>query len=221
MSKLELYKDLQNSKSIIIHEFTKDGEAPYTFNVNNIISDAKLFDDLSLCIETYVKINNIEFDKVCAANQFSMPYATNIATSFQKGLIYIANTGNDIMVKNCPKNLKIEGVMEIDEKILLIDVILESNYLLNNIYHKITKFGGIVSNVIIIFDKCEGESINLIKDQINVNAIINIYDFCNTLECNKLLDLYYCEKIKFYCEKTTKENIKKSPNISPNISTNT
>ena len=38
---------------------------------------------------------------------------------------------------------------------------------------------------------------------------MNIYDIFNHLETNNQIELFYCEKVKFYCERITKLNIKK------------
>ena len=40
-------------------------------------------------------------------------------------------------------------------------------------------------------------------------SVKNLYDICNHLENNNLIELFYSEKIKFYCEKTMKASIRK------------
>jgi orotate phosphoribosyltransferase len=221
LTKLQIYESFKTSGIFIAKDFVADGEAPYTVNINNILSDNKLFDNYSLLIENTVKnyttVNNIAFDKICAARPSSIPYATNISTSFQKGLLYVNDSGNIKTEKGNIKNIKIEGGMQIDDKILIIETIASPDYLLNNIITKITKFGGNIVGIIIMFNKMEGEFANLIMDSMDsmdsmdkcpIITIINLYDFCTTLENNNMIEMFYTEKIKFYCEKKTKENIK-------------
>ena len=43
----------------------------------------------------------------------------------------------------------------------------------------------------------------------NIITILNLYDVCNHLDTNNLIEVFYSEKIKFYCEKQTKININK------------
>jgi orotate phosphoribosyltransferase len=206
-SKVQLYKNLLDSNVFKIKEFTNDGEAPFIININNILSNNKLFDSYSLLIENYTKKTCYDFNKICALSPSSIPYATNIATSFQKGLLYINDIGNDKTEKNNIKNIKVEGGLEIDDKIILIETVTSPDYFINNVISKITKFGGQIVAVIIIFDKTEGEFINLLIDKVQVLPIININEFCTTLENNNYLDMFCSERVKFYCEKKMKENL--------------
>ena len=73
---------------------------------------------------------------------------------------------------------------------------------------KIRKYGGNVVGVVIILNICEGEYINLVSQDEKIIPVLNIYDIFNYLENNNKIDLFYCERVKFYCEKITKFNIK-------------
>jgi len=75
--------------------------------------------------------------------------------------------------------------------------------------NKIRKYGGEIVGLILIVNLCEGEYVNLSKQKEIIIPILNIYDIFNHLENNNLIDLYYCEKVKFYCENMTKANINK------------
>jgi len=80
---------------------------------------------------------------------------------------------------------------------------------LNNIIKKIRKYGGEVVGLILIINRCEGEYVNLVEQKENIINVLNIYDIFNHLETNNQIELFYCEKVKFYCERITKLNIKK------------
>jgi len=209
MSKPIIYTNLIYTKAINVKECSINGELPYSMNFNKVLSNPELFDNISLLIENIIKLKDIKFDKICATSVSAIPYATNIATSFEKGILYINNSGNDFDDKNNIKNIKIEGGMNIDDNILLIETVVNNNYLLNNIMNKIKKYGGNIKGLIIIVNLCEGEYINLTQQKEIILPVLNIYDIFNHLENNNLIDLYYCEKIKFFCENKTKENIKK------------
>ena len=209
MAKAAIYTSLFSTKSITVKECPLSGEKPYQMNFNKVLSSPSLFDNISLLLEHTIKSKNLQFEKICATSSSAIPYATNVATSFEKGILYINDTGNDCDDKDNIKNIKIEGGMNIDDNILLVETIVNNDFLLNNIINKIKKYGGNIVGLILIMNVCEGEYINLLKQKENIINVLNIYDVFNHLENNNLIDLYYCEKVKFYCENVTKTNIKK------------
>jgi orotate phosphoribosyltransferase len=209
MSKIAIYNELFEINAINVKEFIVSNEKPYNLYFNKILSNPDLFDKLTLLIETFIHTKNLQFDKICSTSISALPYATNVATSLNKGILYITNEGNDVEDKDNIKNLTIEGGMNIDERILLIESVTSNNFLINNIIKRIEKYGGIVSDVIIIIDQCEGEYINLSCQSFNIIPILNIYDIFNYMETNNKIDIFHTERVKFYCEKVTKMNIKK------------
>jgi len=209
MSKATIYNDLFTSKTISAKEFIVSNEKPYIMNFNKVLSIPSLFDNITLLSEHLINNNNIDFSKICAASASAIPYATNIATSLEKGILYILDSGNDKTEKDNIKGMTIEGGMNIDDKILLIETVVGNDFYLNNIIHKITKYGGNVVSVLILFNQCEGEYVNIVSQNEKIITVLNIYEIFNHLETNNLIDLFYCERVKFYCEKVTKLNIKK------------
>ena len=209
MAKATIYTDFLSTKTISVKECPLSGEKPYQMNFNKALSSPSLFDTISLLLEHTIKSKELQFDKICATSSSAVPYATNVATSFEKGILYINHTGNDCDDKDNIKNIKIEGGMSIDDRILLVETIVSNDFLLNNIINKIRKYGGNIVGLVLIMNLCEGEYINLTQQKENIINVLNIYDVFNHLENNNLIELYYCEKVKFYCENVTKTNIKK------------
>ena len=213
MAKATIYTSLMSSKTITVKECPLSGDLPYHMNINKVLSNPELFDTISLLVETTIKTKelskDLKFNKICATSSSAIPYATNIATSFEKGILYITNEGNDVNDKDNIKNLKIEGGMNIDDKVLIVETIVSNDFLLHNIVEKIKKYGGNVVGIIILLNQCEGEYVNLTKQIERLIPILNIYDIINYLENNNLIEIFYCERVKFYCEKQTKFNIKK------------
>lgn len=210
MAKASIYKDIFETKSIVINEFTTDTDVkPYTLNISRTFSNPEFFDKITLLIENAIKKNALEFDKICATSTSAIPYATNVSTSLQKPFCYVNNIGNDTTDKQNIKNLKIEGGMEIDEKILLIETVCTNDFYLENIITRIRKYGGIIAGIIIVINICEGEYVNLLAEDEKIITILNLFDIFNHLENNNLVEMFNSEKIKFYCEKETKLNLKK------------
>jgi orotate phosphoribosyltransferase len=209
MAKAAIYIGLFETKAISVKEFITHSERTYSTEFNRALSNPKLFDNITLLIENCIKTKNINFDRICATSISAIPYATNVATSFEKSISWIVDSGNDYFSKGDIRNLKIEGGMELDEEILLIETISSNNFYLENIMTRIRKFGGKVAGLIIILNICEGEYVNLLAEKEPIHTIINLFDFFNHLENNNLIELFYSEKVKFYCEKETKLNIKK------------
>jgi len=208
-SKASIYKEIFETNALVVKDFISHSEKPYTLNFSRTLSSSTLFDNITLHIENAIKTNNIEFDRICATSISALPYATNTATSFAKPICYIQNADNDTTEKQNIKNIKIEGGMEIDDKILLIETVCKNDFYLENIITKIRKYGGDVVGIIIILNICEGEYVNLLSAKENIMIVLNLFDIFTHLENNNLIEMFYSEKIKFYCEKETKINIKK------------
>ena len=208
MAKASIYKDIFETKSIVINEFTAHSDnKPYSLNIFKTFSNPELFDKITLLIENSIKTKALEFDKLCATSVSALPYVTNVATSFEKPFCYVQNTGNDTGDKKNIKNIKIEGGMEIDEKILLIETVCTNDFYIENIITKIRKYGGTVVGIIIIVNICEGEYVNLLAEKENIITVLNLFDIFTHLETNNMVEMFYSEKIKFYCEKETKLNL--------------
>jgi orotate phosphoribosyltransferase len=209
MAKSSIYNDIFETKTIMVKDFISHSEKPYSINFSKTLSNSQLFDNITLHIENLIKTKNLEFDRICATSINALPYATNVATSFEKPICYIQNADNDTTEKQNIKNIKIEGGMEIDDKILLIESVCNNDFYLENIITKIRKYGGQIVGIIIILNICEGEYVNLLAEKENVISVLNLFDIFTYLENNNLIEMFYSEKIKFYCEKETKLNIKK------------
>ena len=48
-----------------------------------------------------------------------------------------------------------------------------------------------------------------VQQKEKIITVLNVYDIFNHLENNNIIELFYCERVKFFCEKVTKLNIKK------------
>ena len=209
MSKATIYNELLSKKYLSVKEFIVSGEKPYTLEFNSILSNPSLFDNITLLAEHIIKNSSLDFDKICATSTSSIPYATNISTSLEKGILYITDDGNDKTENDNIKNITIEGGMKIDDRILLIETFVNNNFFINNIIKKITKYGGNIVGIVVLVNQCEGEYVNLVKQNEKIVTVLNIYDIFNHLDNNNLLDIFYSERVKFFCEKVTKLNIKK------------
>lgn len=209
MAKLQVYTQLFENKVIEVKDFITHGEKTYKINFNKTLSNPEMFDNITLLIENIIKTKEIKFDRICATSMSAIPYATNVATSFEKAICYATDHGNDHNEKGCIKNIKIEGGMDIDDKLILIETVVTNNFYLENIIQKIRKYGGEVIGVIVIVNICEGEYSNLIENKENIIPVLNLFDIFTYLENNNLIEMFYSEKVKFYCEKETKINIQK------------
>jgi orotate phosphoribosyltransferase len=208
MVKSEIYEELLSSQILTIKQLPLNNEIPYNISINKIISHPQLFDNITLLAETVIKSKNITFNKLCATSVSALPIVTNISTSFEKGFFYIDSTGHDASIKDNISNLKIEGKMDIDDNIIVVETVVKKDYLLENIITKLRKFGGNVVGVLIILEICEGEFVGLIDNKENIIKVLNLYDIFTYLENNNKVDMFASEKLKFFCEKETKASIK-------------
>jgi orotate phosphoribosyltransferase len=209
MAKVAIYNGLFDSKAITIKEFITHGEHTYSTNINRIMSNPDLFDNITLLLENLIKTKSLEYDLICATSTSAIPYATNIATSVEKPIAWIVDTGNNREVKGDIAGLKVEGGIEIDDRVLLIETICSADFYLENVITRIRKFGGNVVGVLIVLNLCEGEYVNLLAEKETVYPLLNLFDVITHLENNNMIELFYAEKIKFFCEKETKVNLKR------------
>ena len=209
MAKATIYNGLFDTKSIIVKEFQTHGERTYATNISRIMSSPTLFDNITLLLENQIKTKSIEYDRICAAGITALPFATNIATSVEKPIAWIVDNGNNREEKGCISGLKVEGGIEIDDRVLLIETIASADFYLENIITRIRKFGAQVVGILVVLNVCEGEYVNLLAEGEPVYPLLNLFDIMTYLENNNLIELFYSEKIKFFCEKETKINLKK------------
>jgi len=214
MAKQEIYTGLINTKTIIVKEFQTHGERTYATNISRIMSSPVLFDKITLLLENLIKTKSIDYDRICATSIGAIPFATNIATSVEKPIAWITDNGNDRQEKGNISGLKVEGGFEINDRILLIETICSADFYLENIITRIRKFGGSVVGVLVILNICEGEYVNLVAESEPIYPLLNLFDIMTFLENNNMIELFYSEKIKFFCEKETKINLKKLLNNS-------
>lgn len=218
MAKVEISKKLFNTGILKIDQFSKEGQIPYTFDFHKIMSDPVLFDEVTLLSEKVIKsVSGMEFDKICAVSVDAIPYATNIATSFEKGIMYMTDENHNRDSENI-HGLKINGKMKVDDKILLIDTVTHFNHYLNNVITKISKYGGVIAGIVLIFNRNEGEYFRVVKDdKYKVHSVLNIVDILMNLENNQMIEMYFCEKVKFYYEKKIKEKIMQMKKEEENV----
>jgi len=209
MAKAAIYTGLFDTKSIIVKEFITHGERTYATNINRVMSSPQLFDNITLLLENLIKTKSIKYDRICATSVSAIPYATNIATSVEKPIAWIVDNGNDREKKGDVAGLKVEGGIEIDDRVLLIETVCSADFYLENVITRIRKFGGVVAGVLVVLNVCEGEYVNLLAEKESVYPLLNLFDIMTYLENNNLIDLFYSEKIKFFCEKETKVNLKR------------
>ena len=208
-TKAAIYTGLFDTKTITVKEFITHGERTYATNINRIVSSPALFDNITLLLENLIKTKSLEYDRICASSVSAIPYATNIATSVEKPIAWIVDNGNNRENKGDISGLKVEGGIEIDDRVLLIETICSADFYLENIITRIRKFGGQVVGVLVVLNVCEGEYVNLIAEGEPVYTLLNLFDIMTYLENNNMIELFYSEKIKFFCEKETKVNLKK------------
>ena len=209
MAKAAIYTGLFDTKTIIVKEFITHGERTYATNINRVMSDPALFDNITLLLENLIKTKSLEYDRICATSVSAIPFATNIATSVEKPIAWVVDNGNDREQKGNISGLKVEGGIEIDDRVLLIETVCSADFYLENVITRIRKFGGNVVGVLVVLNICEGEYVNLLAAGESVYPLLNLFDIMTYLENNNMIELFYSEKVKFFCEKETKLNLTK------------
>jgi orotate phosphoribosyltransferase len=147
--------------------------SPIYINCRLMISDPFFMDLFSITSKLILK--NIKFDVIAGGETAGIPFASFLANSFNKPLIYIRKKRKDYGIGSL-----IEGSIKKGEVVLLVeDLITDAGSKLHFV-NEIRKTNNIISNILVLFDREQGGKEILKKEKIDLMPITNIYELIET-----------------------------------------
>lgn len=199
MSKTKLVETLWNCNCVKIdteNKFSLKGndKSPYYFDLRQVISHYNEFMTLSNyvseTISNCIKKNNVSYDKIAGVPLGGIPIATNIARNLEANMVMPRSERKKYGRKN-----EIEGNINVGDEIILIeDVITTGNSVLETI-KMIERNGGLVSLVVVIFDRDCGGLENIKNNGYNVICILDINYLVDNLVNKGLINEFEYEAI--------------------------
>jgi orotate phosphoribosyltransferase len=144
-------------------------------------------------------MGNVQFDTILPLNYNSIPFAADISTTLEKGLILLD-----------PSTSKFTTTLETDERILLvIDTVRdEDDYsLIDTIIKRVKRYDAVIAGVIVIFDQDIGEFVRLTSKIPVYYSVFSFNEICELGYNNHLICQFEYEKYKFYSEKMIKQEL--------------
>ena len=193
---LELKKSLITDRVIYFDSIDNPlAKTSIRYNINRVFRNSNLMSGILEYTESYIekKMADITFDTILPLNLNGVPFAADIATSMEKGLILLD-----------PVSTKFTTTVESDERILLvIDTVRgEEDYtLIDTIIKRLRRYDSNIVGILIIFDQDIGEFIRLNNRIPAVHSIFSFNDICELGYNNHLFSQFEYEKYKFYSEK--------------------
>ena len=199
---LELKKTLITDR-IIYFDTTTDplAKTSMCYNINRVFRNPTLMSGILEYVESYIekKMGDITFDAILALNGNSIPFASDIATTLEKGLMLLDGSSS-----------KFTTTIEPDERILLvIDTVRgEEDYeVIDAVIKRLKRYDSILAGILVIFDQDIGEFVRLTNRIPAVHSVFSFNDLCEMAYNNHLASQFDYEKYKFYSEKMIKSEL--------------
>lgn len=122
-----------------------------------------------------------------------LTYASVVAYNLKKPLIYIREKN-----KTYGTGKKIEGVLESDCNVVIIDDLITSGGSLITTIDTVRLGGGEVDNVVVLIDRLQGGKEKLAEIGVKLNAIMDIDELADLIYDLKIIDLKQYENLRKY-----------------------
>jgi orotate phosphoribosyltransferase len=132
-------------------------------------------------VKNLVGLNEIE--AVAGVPTSGLTYATAVAYSLRKPLIYVRD-----MVKDYGTAKKIEGVMKPGAKVVILDDLITTGNSLIKTIDAIRSEGGEVENAVVLIDRLEGGREKLAEKNVKLNPVTDMLELTDLLYDMEMID---------------------------------
>jgi len=139
--------------------------------------------------------SKIDFDKVAGAETAGIPYAAAIALKTNKPMIYVRKRP-----KRYGTQSSIEGIMNKDEKVVLVDDLATSGFSKLRFVDGIRADGGIIEDLIIVLDREQGCQESLDEKGVKVHCLITLRDLLKYMKTKTMITPEEYKKVLRYLE---------------------
>jgi orotate phosphoribosyltransferase len=196
--------ELHNKKIFQIKDtvLSSGKTSPYYCDLRQILSHPQLLTVVTDYMIFKIKEQTITFDRIASVPLGSVPFASIVASKMDVP---------SIMIRDKPKShgnkRMFEGVINVDDNILLIEDVITTGASVIETIAKIRNRGANVVGVMCILDRQEGGSENIAYhfSDIPVYSMFTVSTLMNSLLINKLIQDYDAERIRFFQDCQYKE----------------
>lgn len=154
-------------------------------------------DSMAVVTEELVKVvKKLKPDVVAGAETAGIPLAMAISLKTKIPMIYVRKRP-----KSYGRKEQIEGVLEKDAKVVLIDDMATNAYSKLKFIEGIKYSGGIVKDVLIVLDREQGGVEALAKEDVKLHSLITLKEMLSHMKENNLLDENQYNETLDYLEK--------------------
>ena len=154
-------------------------------------------ESMATVAEELVKVvKKLKPDVVAGAETAGIPLSTAISLKTKIPMIYVRKRPKSYGTKE-----QIEGVLEKDAKVVLIDDMATNAFSKIKFIEGIKNSGGVVDDVVIVLDRKQGGVEALAKEKVNLHSLITLKELLDYMKKNNLVDDDKYDDVLSYLEK--------------------
>ncbi len=158
-------------------KLTSGKESTYYIDLRVIPSYPNVFRKIvGIYVEESKKIGLDKFNVIAGIPTSGLIYASTLAYNLQKPFIYIRKEA-----KNWGEKKKIEGFLEKNKNVLIVDDLVTTGKSLVEAVNSIQEEGGIVTDVLVFIDREEGGREKLESKKVRLHSFIRIREILKFL----------------------------------------
>jgi|TARA_B100002003_G_scaffold172648_1_gene160599 uridine monophosphate synthetase len=147
----------------------------------------------AITAELVKTVKKLEADVVAGAETAGIPLSTAISLKSKIPMIYVRKRPKSYGTKEM-----IEGILEKDQKVVLIDDMATNGFSKIKFIEGIKHSGGVVEDVLIVLDRGQGASETLSKENVKLHCLITLKELLKYLkDKNKIDENKYNEIIDY------------------------
>ncbi len=132
------------------------------------------------------------FDTVGSVPTGGLVIASSLAYELVKPIVYVRSQAKDYGTSKL-----VEGVVKLDDRIILIDDVATTGGSVINGIKELKKAGAKISDAYVIINRLEGAEKNLAEEGVVLHQILDIMQIAKILHAEKLIDDLILNKVKF------------------------
>jgi uridine monophosphate synthetase len=201
LSKIQIIKKLYLAGIFTLDDIVlKSGKkSPYYCDFRLLISKPELYQEVVEFICAYLETLSFEYQHLGSVPIGSLPFTTSVSNRLNQS--FVIPRGE---TKTYGKKCSIEGSLHVGDTVLVLEDVITTGASVLEAVEIIKNNGGVVKDVVCIFDR-EEEGEPVIKgNDINFHSVFSLSDLIRVLESEQMTDNLHLEKLKFHNEKYKK-----------------
>lgn len=168
---------IKQTEALKFGEFvlTSGKTSPFYIDMRLFISYPDIFNRLCEIYFKMIKKEKLEADKIAGIPTSGLPIATLISYKLRLPMIYVRKEP-----KSHGKTRMIEGVLNPNDKVVLVDDLVTSGKSLIKAARAIREDKGIVKHAVALLDREQGGRENLDKERIELHTVVSINQLLDT-----------------------------------------